>query len=264
MESEILVTHVKKGKHGFKITNKKNVYMGNIMSHNFKIGGIELDINYTKNNPISGHLTMVEYSPKCAVGANLRGTRIMLNALFEHIHDIFPGIKQIFFEDMSKIDCADRSKSRNRSLVKPIDLARFSIAFNGTTWYEKYFGARLSDNIQQESYRDAVNSMLNHTPSLQELNIPSEIFEEILKYYTATITLSELLNRIPHVDRCKHARAWIIKYVVKILGGKFNHDGWAIDLPVMSMRVTNKYYCPNGFRRTNFTRRECVETPEYV
>lgn len=255
--------------------------MGNIMSHNFKIGGeencIELDINYIKNNPISGHLTMVEYSPKCAVGATMDkggGTRIMLNALFEHIHEIFPGIKQIFFEDMSKIDCAtdeERSKSRNlksRSLVKPIDLARFSIAFNGTTWYEKYFGARLSDNIQHETYRDAVNSMLNHKPSLEELNIPSEIFEEILEYYTATITLSELLNIIPHVDRCKHARAWIIKYVVKILGGKFNHDGWAIDLPVMSMRGgrnrTNKYYCPNGFRRTHFTRRECVETPEYV
>ena len=177
MESEILVTHVKKGKHGFNITNKKNVYMGNIMSHNFKIGGeencIELDINYTKNNPISGHLTMVEYSPKCAVGATLDkggGTRIMLNALFEHIHEIFPDIKQIFIEDMSKIDCAERSKSRNirvRSLVKPIDLARFSIAFNGTTWYEKYFGARLSDNIQHETYRDDVNSMLNHKPSLE-------------------------------------------------------------------------------------------------
>jgi hypothetical protein len=125
------------------------------------------------------------------------------------------------------------------------------------------------DYINEKKRHKAVESMLNHKPSLDELNIPSEIFEEILEYYDETLTLSDLLNRIPIEYRCKHARLWIIKYVIKILGGKFNHDGWVIDLPVLRIRggrsrTTKKYYCPNGFRRTHFTRRECIEEPEYV
>mgnify|MGYP001159311140 CR=1 FL=1 len=279
---------IKKGKYVFTLKNRINTYENIIMSHAFYIGGVEdcidLNINYKNNVPVSAHLIQVEYSSKCEMHANLDkggGTRIMLYTLFEYLHNKFPDMKDIYFEDMSRIDCATITEKENksrflrgRSLVKPIDLCRFSIAFNGVTWYEKYFDAKLSDPVAHAKYREEVNKLLAHKPTIEELQLkPGETFEQIVGIYrdNENLTFKELCNKIPPEDRCLHARVWLIQYVSKILGNNFNHNGWVIKLPLNEVqrggtrnRQSRKYYCPKGFRRSHFTRRECIESSDYI
>jgi hypothetical protein len=72
----------------------------------------------------------------------------MIKTLLEYVHKQLPTISEINFEDKSNIECAtDIEKEKKSKFIKkgtiiyPIPLYYFSIAFNGETWYEKNFNA---------------------------------------------------------------------------------------------------------------------------
>jgi hypothetical protein len=143
-----------------------------------------------------------------------------------------------------------------------------SIAYNGETWYEKYFHAVQEDTTKQNAYRVRVNKMLNNKtekPSeyidfLKITKVPMNIRVELENFYTNSKTYSEFFHLIPKQDRCRLLRPWIKEFMNYYLKGVFSNFDWEIQLSNIrggSLSKTRKkqnksekkYYCPNGFNR---------------
>jgi len=158
-----------------------------------------------------------------------------------------------------------------------------SIAYNGETWYEKYFSATQEYTTKQNAYRVRVNKMLNDTSEkpteyidfLKITNVPMNIRLELEKFYTNSKTYSEFFHLIPKQDRCRLLRPWIKEFMNYYLKGVFSNFDWEIQLSNIiganiiganiiganirggSLSKTRKkqnksekkYYCPNGFNR---------------
>ena len=143
-----------------------------------------------------------------------------------------------------------------------------SIAYNGETWYEKYFRAVQEDTTKQNAYRVRVNKMLNditEKPSeyidfLKITKVPMNIRVELENFYTNSKTYSEFFHLIPKQNRCRLLRPWIKEFMNYYLKGVFSNFDWEIQLSNIrggSLSKTRKkqnksekkYYCPNGFNR---------------
>ncbi len=290
MEPEVEI--IKYGKYTFKVSNKIHTRYGStdINMIFYQIGGkencISLFVYYDNGVASNAKLPMVEYSNECAEGEikldRRGGTQNMLSALLLYIHKKHPTLKEVIFDDMSKIDCATESEreissSRNinpRSPVKPIDLCRFSIAFNGCTWYEKYFDAKIADHDAHKRYRTAVDQLLTmpKPTTIDEFRAPNELHEKLNKLLqNSGPTMSDFFQSIPYKDRCDHARQWLIEFVKSKLGKNFIHTDWSITLPLNAhatfgggRKKSARYYCPKGFKRIYHTRRQCIESVENI
>lgn len=283
---EPIKTVVESGKYKFQITDNTLLYGGEIYSRSFKIGErplncIDVSISYKDGKP-TAHIPYVEYNPDCSVDAPLdsgRGTIIMIKTLLNHIHSQMPTITEVTFEDKSNIECAtdaEISKKGSRfrkqgSHVYPIPLYYFSIAFNGETWYEKYFNARQKDPNKHREYKIRINTLLNEPETKSnmtffqflQMTAPSmEVVEELEKYYESTKTFGHFFQSIPKKNRCRLVRDWIGAFMSIQLRGVFDNSDWVIDIPSLitgggGRRNTKKkrYYFPKCRVYRNYTYR---------
>jgi hypothetical protein len=222
----------------------------------------------------------------------------MIKTLLMHIKSLHPELKKIRFDDMSSIECAtsgceeveheftdteygtlvkysdeDLEKNRSKQIKKgtnlvPMPLYYLSIAYNGESWYEKYFRAVQEDTTKQNAYRVRVNKMLNDVAEkpteyidfLKITKVPMNIRAELENFYTNSKTYSEFFHLIPKQDRCRILRPWIKEFMNYYLKGVFSNFDWEIQLSNIrggSLSKTRKkqnksekkYYCPNGFNR---------------
>ena len=190
---DTITTEVTIGKYTFKILDNTLSLREQIYCRNFKIGGNQIDcvnvsISYNDNQPVAAVIQNIvsddaDYSEdipfdhsECSV--------IMIKTLLQHIHRQLPTITEVNFEDKSSIECAPD--------IRPIPLYYFSIAFNGETWYEKYFNARQRDTNKHDKYRATIKNLLysedlkTKTSFMQFLEIaqpPVEITNELEQYY---------------------------------------------------------------------------------
>ena len=207
-----------------------------------------------------------------------RGTIVMMKTLLNHIHKQIPTLTEVKFEDKSNIECATDveistkgSRFRKKGThIYPIPLYYFSIAFNGETWYEKHFNARQNDSKKHAAYKTRINTLLNipETKSaitflkfLEITSPPSEILEELSKYYERAETFGKFFQSIPKVDRCRLVRSWISAFMSSQLNGVFDNSDWIIDIPSFitggGKRNTKKrYYCPKCKVHRNITYRD--------
>lgn len=279
--SGLIITTVNSGKYKFQITDNTLSVREQIYSRNFKIGStnnpdcMNVSITYRNNLPFSASIPHVLYDPECAIDLPLdrgQGSIIMIKTLLKHIHKTLPMIKEIYFEDKSSIECAteieiERKGSRFRKRgtnVYPIPLYYFSIAFNGVTWYEKYFQARQKDETKHRLYRETIQELLyskehkTNTSFLQFLEIaqpPIEVVDELKQYYENADTINKFFQSIPKMDRCRLVREWIYTFMSYHLKDVFTNMDWIIPLPLKtvggSKRKTKKYYCPNEYIKYN-------------
>lgn len=276
------------GNYCFLIKNNTYSYDGYIISRNFNIGGFNTDcvnvsIIYKNNEPIYANIPHLMHDPECSIDIPLdkgKGTIIMIKTLLEYIHNKIPSIKEFEFEDKSRIESAsqeelERKKSKNMKKgtnLIPIPLYYFSIAFNGITWYEKQFNARLKDPIKHNLYREKVKELLysgelkQKTTFIEFLQIsrPPSIYiiNELEPYYDNSNTFNDFFQSIPSKDRIRLVRDWIENFMLYYLKEVFSNKGWIIEIPVIkintdpinqdekkggkkSKRRTKKYYCPN-------------------
>ena len=268
-----ITTTVKVGKYTFKIIDNTLSLREQIYCRNFKIGGNQIDcvnvsISYNDNQPVAAVIPHVMYDADCSEDIPLErghGSVIMIKALLHHIHKQLPTITEVRFEDKSNIECANeyeiKTSSRNRkqgTYVYPIPLYYFSIAFNGKTWYEKYFNARQSDTNKHDKYRATIKNLLyseelkTKTSFMQFLEIaqpPVEIITELEQYYNNSVTFGDFFQMIPKQERCRLVREWIHIFMSHYLKNVFENTNWIIELPIVmngGRRHTRKYYCPRG------------------
>jgi hypothetical protein len=219
------------------------------------------------------------YHEECSLYEPLgrgEGSIIMIKTLLTHIKSLHPELKKIRFDDMSSIECAtdeDLEKNRSRPIKKgtnlvPMPLYYLSIAYNGETWYEKYFHAVQEDTTKQNAYRVRVNKMLNdisekpreYIDFLKITKVPMNIRMELENFYKNSNTYSEFFHLIPKQERCRLLRPWIKEFMNYYLKGVFSNFDWEIQLlnsrggslsktRKKQNKSEKKYYCPNGFNR---------------
>lgn len=268
-----ITTTVKVGKYTFKIIDNTLSLREQIYCRNFKIGGnqincVNVSISYNDNQPVAAVIPHVMYDADCSEDIPLErghGSVIMIKTLLHHIHKQLPTITEVRFEDKSNIECANeyeiKTSSKNRkqgTYVYPIPLYYFSIAFNGKTWYEKYFNARQSDTNKHDKYRATIKNLLyseelkTKTSFMQFLEIaqpPVEIITELEQYYNNSVTFGDFFQMIPKQERCRLVREWIHIFMSHYLKDVFENTNWIIELPIVMngvRRHTRKYYCPRG------------------
>lgn len=266
---EPIKTMVNVGKYQFQIIDNTLSLRGRTYCRTFKIGGNNIDcvnvsITYNQNRPVSASIPHIVYDQECPIDAPLErgnGSIIMINTLLHHIQQQIPTITEIHFEDKSSIECAtEESKKAFRNQkrgtnVYPVPLYYFSIAFNGVTWYEKQFKARLKDMSKHTKYRAQIDYLLNSklktdTSFLTFLEIskpPIEIMDELEQHYNKSDTYGEFFQSMPKKDRCRLVRDWISTFMTHHLKD-FENTGWIIELPIALRggKKTRKYYCPKG------------------
>jgi len=297
---------VKKGKYTFFITNNIETWNGVITGINYKIGGnirdcVNISVQFDNNVVVSASIPHAMYDEECSLYEPLgrgEGSIIMIKTLLMHIKSLHPELKKIRFDDMSSIECAtdeDLEKNRSRPIKKgtnlnsfdyvygvpsenfgyrlrfppvPMPLYYLSIAYNGESWYEKYFRAVQEDTTKQNAYRVRVNKMLNditekpteYIDFLKITKVPMNIRVELENFYTNSKTYSEFFHLIPKQDRCRLLRPWIKEFMNYYLKGVFSNFDWEIQLSNIrggSLSKTRKkqnksekkYYYPNGFNR---------------
>lgn len=254
-----ITTTVTVGKYTFKIIDNTLSLREQIYSRNFKIGGNQMDcinvsISYNQNQPIAAVIPHIMYDADCSLDPppfdHSECSVIMIQTLLQHIHNQLPTITEVRFADKSSIECAPD--------IRPISLYYFSIAFNGETWYEKYFNARQSDKNKHDKYRATIKHLLyseelkTKTAFIQYLEIaqpPIELTNELEQYYNKTVTFGDFFQKMPEQDRCRLVRDWIYRFMSHYLKDVIDNAEWIIELPIamiVGQKHTRKYYCPRG------------------
>lgn len=288
-------TNVEVNGRTFRIKETKWIHGDRIISHTFKMGGedehcVDATIFYGPDNqPTHGKIPYIEHSDGCAIGSTLdrgSGTILMCKTLLKHIHKKYPSVRTFKFDDMSHIECAteeeqkiaSRYQRKKGTKVKPLNLYHLSIAYNGCTWYEKYFGARLENADQYRQYQERVRSLtrpedkVDFITFVQMAMVPKDQFEYLEKRYEQSSTYREFFESIPKKDRCMILYPWITTFMTEWLGNTFTNTNWVIDITTMpsqrkqqggrhSTRKNSTYYLPKG-RIINYTEKHIVDTME--
>lgn len=279
----------------FRIKESKWTYGDRIISHTFNMGGedehcVDATIFYGPDNqPTHGKIPYIEHSDGCAIGSTLdrgSGTILMFKTLLKHIHKKYPSVTIFKLDDMSHIECAteeeqkiaSRYQRKKGTKVKPLNLYHLSIAYNGCTWYEKYFGARLENAEQYRHYQERVQSLtrpedkVDFISFIQMAMVPKDQFEYLEKRYEQSSTYREFFQSIPKEDRCMILYPWLSAFMTELLGNTFTNTNWIIDVTTMpsqrkqqggrrSTRKNSTYYLPKG-RIINYTEKHIVDTME--
>ena len=272
---------VKAGKYNFVITENPSIYNGEKIGTFFKIGGmtdncVNISVEIKNNIAVSASMPYAMYDEQCSFIEPLGrgdGSIIMIRTLLSHIKKMFPELREVKFDDMSSIECAteedfqrNRSKIRNSgSTLVPMPLYYLSIAYNGETWYEKYFNAVQEDITKHTIYKEKVNKMLNEPDEKPEFvnflrlsKAPISIATELEEYYLKSSSYHEFFHLIPKANRCRLLRPWIKEFMGYYLKGVFSSNNWDIPLSTAGGSKTKKknrknkkskrkFYCPKGF-----------------
>jgi len=277
---------IKSGKYTFAIKESTfNDRDGDIMFKTIKMGGtypddcVNIVIVYKNNIPTTAKMPHIMYDEECVINENPKekillqkgdGSKIMIQTMLGYIKQKYPSIKEVEYDDMSSIECATEdeiinAKNQKRGTnMKPLSLYYLSIVYNGQTWYEKYFNARMQDPQKHIKYRERVDNLLKTKPmDFKEFSriilVPNNLLGELYEYYESAETYGDFFQAIPKLERCRLLRPWIDKFMEYYLKNIFFNKNWVIPLVARGgSRKTRKnhksFYTPNNIRlNTNYT-----------
>jgi len=231
-----------------------------IYSRNFKIGGtypyyVNISVIYENNKPADARMYIL-------LGESLNRAISRIQTLLKYVYSQLPTLTHINFDDKSYIECAN---------CNPIPLYYFSIAFNGQTWYENFFNAKLNDDVKYQLYRTKVSEFLYSTEFKTKMPFDrfvsfidkrEEEMTEIYGYYSDANTFNNFFQSIPRQYRCRLVGPWIERFMKIILNNAFSNEDWVIPFPLeVSDNETIKYYCPKGIITNNFQSKNICISP---
>lgn len=242
-------TTISGGKYTFVIKRSIQAYGDRILGRTYVLGGdyancITISYKYTNNTPVEASLPHLLYEPECSVGSTLErggGSEIMIKTAIRHAHSEIPSISVFKFDDMSKIDCLpkDLSIPPERKPIKPLNLAYFSIAYHGKTWYELRFNAEMIDKERYARYRSSLSFLTepeSKLPFEQFLEIaqpPIDQIEILKPLYEGVETYRDFFNAIPKEKRCDMLYHWLSTFMRHYIGGVYSEMGWQINVGTM-------------------------------
>lgn len=243
---ETSTVSVKVGKYTFNIIESLAGRDDMILIHSFKIGGrynncIGVSYKYIGLKPISAKISFVQYEPECSFDVDLEkngGTAIMLKTLLKYVYKKIPSVNLFTLDDMSHIDCAEKDLTQPppRKSKEPLNLAYLSIAYNSSTWYEKYFGAVMSDTELYNRYRDKLDFLTNPSKKpeyngfVQIACIPLEQYDYLRTKYEEAKTYREFFKAIPFEDKCEILSPWLNTFIEHYITSVYKTNDWVIDV----------------------------------
>lgn len=245
---------LKGNKYEFGVRQSTQMYGNTIIGRTFTIGGdyekcVTVSYKYKNNMPIQAFIPYLLYEPECSIDSTLErggGSEIMIKTLLKHAYSEIPSISIFLFDDMSKIDCIskDLTKSPERKIQKPLNLAFFSIAYYSKTWYELHFNAVMNDLEQYKKYRERLDFLTNpeEKPEFQHfLEIaqpPIDQIEMLKSMYETTETYRDFFNAIPKVKRCDILYSWLTNFMKYYIGDIYTESNWMISIDTLDKRVS--------------------------
>jgi hypothetical protein len=241
-----------------------------IYSRNFKIVGtypyyINVSVIYENNKPADARMYIL-------LGESLNTAISRIKTILNYVYSQLPTLTQIKFDDKTYMLCA---------ACKPISLCHFSMAFNCQTWYEKYFNAKLNDDVKYQQYRTEVSEFLYSTEFKTKMPFDrfvslidkrEEEMTEIYGYYSDANTFNDFFQSIPKQQRCRLVGSWIERFMKIILNNAFSNEDWVIPFPLEmnggitttgnKNKKTRKYYCPKGIITNNFPSKNICISPD--
>lgn len=227
---------------GYAFTVRTNIlqYEGVILNHTYTFGGkysdcVYVSYGYRKGKPVSAKLPHLTYEPECSLASNLSrgsGTALLLRTALRYAYNAVPSIPIFEFDDMSNIDCVGASPH----CIQPLNLAYFSIAYHGKTWYEYIFQANMMDAEKYKAYRERVRHLQlpEKKPSFHEflqLSTPPESQYVFLKeLYLSADTYRDFFMRIPETERYQILYPWLGTFMKHFLGTTYSGNNWYIDV----------------------------------
>jgi hypothetical protein len=209
----------------FKVVINDDIYT-DINTREQHIGGKLISIGgkntcvfiKTSTNSTIAHLANVktrdhgcEINDKIISGAN---TIIMVKLAFTIVKETAPHVKTIELEDNSAFTCyLDDGRSFG------ISLALYELAFHQTTWYERYFDAKLLSLAENEAYILAKAGF--DLPKQKDFDFQNKNLNQLLlPIYTKTNTWKEFFAEIYKIDKkCRIMFPWYKRAVKNAMGG---------------------------------------------
>ena len=219
------------------------IYLGGV-----KHWCIHSTIHKDNNNKIKeeGYLVKIRYDLLCSVEEKIqRGGDItkLLKLLIQYIHDIYPEVKYLSFNDLSTRRC-DNGYDTN--------LAVMTYLYSGKTWYEKNFDVTIS--LQSKDILDKIVKKFNNSKKQSWNVIKDTIYNykelpytesEIEKIYEDAITWNDffetILNKIKINNFCIFIPPWIDSFIIQYFN---NLMGLSYDMPI---KETGLKYTKNEF-----------------
>lgn len=247
---------VNAGRYRFKIIKNIMKHGDRIINHTYKIGGhyedcIGISYKYSNNIPVSVSLPYLLYEPECSLGSDLQrgqGIELIIKTAIRYAYNDVPKLPIFTFDDMSHIDCIakDLTTSPPRKPSKKVNLSYFSIAYNGMTWYEARFNAKMIDDEAYNNYKKSLEFLRDPKAKLSferflEIAQPSSEQIAILEpIYVRTITYRQMFEEIPEAIRCDTLYMWISSFMKHYIGHIFSEKGWKIDVTDMEPRKQSR------------------------
>ena len=256
---------VKSGKYTFIIKEKTITRDEDIMYTTLQIDPdyVSILIRYTDNKPSSANMSPND--EECVSNEKntnrvflSKGSKVMIQTLIAYVRQKYPTITEIEYDDMSSIEC-----TTDEINLKPMSLYNLSIAYNGLTWYEKYFGGRQQNMETHAKYRERVKILLydkatkpaNFNDFIKIAHVPPNLWNELFEFYKTAETYSLFFNSIPKSERCRLLRPWIDTFMAHYLKNVFYNSNWIMPAlviggkkPRQMWRKTPVFYVPNGVR----------------
>jgi hypothetical protein len=245
---------VKASSYSFNIKRSIRSYNGSILMHTYTLGGdydkcVTISYKYKNNIPVEATIPHLLYEPECSIGSTLErggGSEIMIKTFLRHAHGEVPTINYFKFDDMSKIDCLPKnmSKSPVRKLEKPVNLAFFSIAYHGHTWYELRFNAEMINKEQYKKYRDSLSFLTEPEKKvtferfLEIAQPPLEQISVLEPLYNSTETYRDFFNSIPKRNRCDLLYHWLTTFMKSYIGDIYTETNWVINVNTMDSNLS--------------------------
>lgn len=201
-----------------------------------------------------GYLTKVRYDMLCSLEHSFAkgfDTKQIIYFLIQYIHNKYPNVKELIFNDASTKKCDNETD---------VNLAVMTYLYLEKTWYEKNFGAYLSDQSKPEFER--ILSRYNKSKIIpwDEMSITIKNNEysglsdiELANLYNSTKTWKEffetIYNKIEIADFCVFISSWIDNFILKYFN---NLQGLTYLIPIKDykLKFTESEYNPKkGGRR---------------
>jgi hypothetical protein len=202
----------------------------------------------------SACISHIQSEPECTLDTILESGEAveMLKASIQFVKEVYPMVKTITLDDMSRIDCNiekdKRGKSPPRRLIQPMSLAHLSIAVNKQTWYEKHFGAVIADPTLHELYRRKIERLdkpisLSFEDFIKRNNLNDVQTTFFRPLYSTSGSWHEMFKRVPTALRCIMFFNWLTFFLNMLIENGFNSSMWSIDIesmPKTDMKIVSK------------------------
>jgi hypothetical protein len=224
------------------------------------IGGItawciECQIIHNSN---TANLVKIVYDEKCSLSGKFKrgqGTKELMALLLAYIHNNYPYIHNISFDDYSYRECSDKER---------IDLAYFYYLLEGETWYMKTMGAKFLNTehktyftIATQAFNELKTTMSWDTYDIDVTVAHPLVLEEMKALFHEHKTwqsfFQALKDKVDIADLCIYMTPWITNFVKKYAKLYFNTMKFVMPVPNTKLPVvsyTLKPYIRNGGKYT--------------